>query len=131
MASFQVTGFIDTVKYLPDSCIVVIDEFKRGYKTADGKVVEDKYMVWKTVFKGYFKKFISQHFKTGQLVEVKGEVSPYAVVQGKVVDGYAIMGQTINAASYPTKSVKQVSKMIRESQQGETPNLDEYNTPDF
>lgn len=32
MADFTVTGFINTVKYLPDAALVFIDEFKRGYE---------------------------------------------------------------------------------------------------
>ena len=133
MASFEVTGFINTVKYLPDSCIVIVDEYKSGYKLSNGTTVDERYAAWKTIFKGYFKKYISQHFKTGQLVQVKGEISPYAMSQGEIRDGYSIMGQTINLASYPKKSPKQEAKMIVESQKNltEAPNLEDYNTPDF
>ena len=50
MADFTVTGFINTVKYLPDAALVFIDEFKRGYKKPNGETVEDKYLSWKCVF---------------------------------------------------------------------------------
>ena len=79
MADFTVTGFINTVKYLPDAALVFIDEFKRGYKKADGETVDDKYLSWKCVFKPYFKKYINEHFSNGMLVQVKGEILPYAI----------------------------------------------------
>lgn len=133
MADFTVTGFINTVKYLPDAALVFIDEFKRGYKKTNGETVEDKYLSWKCVFKPYFKKYINEHFSNGMLVQVKGEILPYAIHNQNIVDGYSVLGQTINLASFPRASVKQENKMIKESQMHDTatPNLDEYNKPDF
>lgn len=133
MADFTVTGFINTVKYLPDAALVFIDEFKRGYKKPNGETVEDKYLSWKCVFKPYFKKYINEHFANGMLVQVKGEILPYAIQNQNIVDGYSVLGQTINLASFPRASVKQENKMIKESQMHDTatPNLDEYNKPDF
>lgn len=133
MADFTVTGFINTVKYLPDAALVFIDEFKRGYKKANGETVDDKYLSWKCVFKPYFKKYINEHFSNGMLVQVKGEILPYAIQNQNIVEGYSVLGQTINLASFPRASVKQENKMIKESQMHDTatPNLDEYNKPDF
>ena len=133
MADFTVTGFINTVKYLPDAVLVFIDEFKRGYKKPNGEIVEDKYLSWKCVFKPYFKKYINEHFANGMLVQVKGEILPYAIQNQNIVDGYSVLGQTINLASFPRASVKQENKMIKESQMHDTatPNLDDYNKPDF
>ena len=67
------------------------------------------------------------------LVQVKGEILPYAIQNQNIVDGYSVLGQTINLASFPRASVKQENKMIKESQMHDTatPNLDEYNKPDF
>ena len=67
------------------------------------------------------------------LVQVKGEIMPYAIEKEKIIDGYSVIGQTINISSYPRASVKQEAKMIKESQMHDTatPNLDEYNKPDF
>ena len=58
---------------------------------------------------------------------------PYAIEKEKIIDGYSVIGQTINISSYPRASVKQEAKMIKESQMHDTatPNLDEYNKPDF
>lgn len=133
MADFTVTGFINQVKYLPDSCLVFLDEFRKGYKKTDGTIVDDKYFSWRIIFKGYFKKYINEHFSRGMLVQVKGEIMPYAIEKEKIVDGYSVIAQTINMASYPRASVKQEAKMIKESQMNasETPDLDGFNAPDF
>lgn len=133
MASFEVTAFINTVKYLPDSVLVFLDEYRKGYRKSDGTIVDDKYLSWKVIYKPYFKKYISGHFSQGMLVKVKGEILPYAIEREKLIDGYSIIGETINLASYPRASVKQEMRMINESQEtsDEKPNLDEFNRPDF
>lgn len=134
MASFQVTGFISNIKYQNGFCFVFVDEYKKGYKKKDGTTVDDKYIAWKIIFKQGLVKYISEHFGNGMLVEVKGEVFPYAIEHEKMVDGVSVIGQTINIASFPRASVKHELRMIKESQEssdGETPNLDAYNRPDF
>ena len=133
MADFSVTGFINQVKYLPDACLVFIDEFKKGFRKSDGTIVDDKYMSWRCIFKPYFKKFINEHFNKGMLVQVKGEIMPYAIERDKLVDGYSVIGQTLNMASFPRASVKQEHRMIKDSQlhASETPDLDDFNAPDF
>lgn len=133
MASFEVTGFINTVKYLPDSCILTVDEFRKGYKLNNGTLIDDRYLSWRCIFKPYFKKFISGNFKAGQLVQVKGEISPFVVSQGETKEGYTIWGQTINLASYPKRTPKQESKMIAESQKNTEaePNPEDYFESDF
>jgi hypothetical protein len=67
------------------------------------------------------------------LVEVKGEVLPYAIEHGQTVEGVSVIGQTCNMYSYPRYNAKQETKMIKESQlaSGEQPDLDSYNQPDF
>ena len=67
------------------------------------------------------------------LVQVKGEIVPYAVEHGELVEGYSVFIQTINRASYPTTLIKQEKRMIAESQMNssEQPDLESYNKPDF
>lgn len=133
MASIAIIGFIDKVKYLPDSAIVFVSEYRRGYKRKDGSYVDEKYIQWKTVWKPYFKNYINNHFNTGMLVEIHGDVLPYAIEHEKIIEGYSILGKTIDLFSYPRSMAKQEKKMIKESQlhsMGE-PNLDDYNAPDF
>ena len=133
MNRFIVQGFINTIKYLPDACVVYIDDFKKGYKKTNGEIVDDKYISWKIIFKGYFKKYISEHFSNGMLVEIDADMYPYAIHNGKIIEGYSCLGKTIDIASYPRSSVKQEIRMIKESQQTSSgiPDLDTYNSPDF
>ena len=133
MASWQCVGFVDAVKILPDSCILFLSEYKKGYKKSDGTIIDDKYHSWKIIFKGYFIKYLTTHFGKGMLVEVKGDIVPYAIEHGQVVEGFSIMGQTCNMYSYPRYAVKQENKMIKESMDNtyEQPDLESFNQPDF
>jgi hypothetical protein len=67
------------------------------------------------------------------LVEVKGEVLPYAIERGEMVAGVSVIGQTCNIYSYPRYGLKQEQKMIKESQavSNELPDLESFNQPDF
>ena len=133
MNRFIVQGFINTIKYLPDACVVYIDDFKKGYKKPNGEIVDDKYFSWKVIFKGYFKKYINEHFSNGMLVEIDAEMYPYAIQNGKLIEGYSCLGKSIDISSYPRASVKQENKMIKESMDGtyEQPDLESFNQPDF
>lgn len=134
MANFSVIGILEGVKYAPDSAIVTVSEYRRGYKKGDGTVVDESVLAWKVVYKAYFKKYISSNFHTGALVAVKGEISPYALRNGEMVDGYAIKGQTLDLASYP-KNLRRERKMLRESQlsnpDNSRPDVASYGEDDF
>ena len=136
MADIQILGFIRQVKYLQDSCLVFIDEFKNGYrKSSDGSYVDDKFLSWVCIFKSYFKKYVSEHFGNGMLVQVKGEVLPYAVEKGDSVSGYTVMGQTLNKASYPKSGAKSEIKRIKDglsnAQDVGVPDLEGYKESAF
>jgi hypothetical protein len=134
MASFETTAFISQIKYLPNkSVLVFLDEYHKGYKKSDGTIIEDKYLSYKTVWKPYFSKYINEHFSQGMLVQVKGEMLPYAIEKDVIVEGYTIIGQCMNLASYPRSTVKMEQNLVKESllHGSEIPNIDEYNKPDF
>lgn len=136
MADIQILGFIRTVKYLPDGVLVFLDEYKSGYKRSDGTQVDERFLSWRCIFSSYFKKFISQHFGNNMLVQIKGEVLPYAIEKDKIVDGYSVMGQTINRASYPKSGAKSEIRAIKESSEwmsshDESPDVRGYNESDF
>lgn len=133
MASFYVLGIIENVKYLQDSCLLYVTEFKNGYTTKEGEVVDGKCIQWKVIFKGYFKKYLSEQFNRGMLVEVKGDIVPYSVEHGEMTDGYSIIGQTCNRAAYPRYAAKLEKKIITESLDAsiEKPNLEEFQEEDF
>ena len=136
MADIQILGFIRQVKYLQDSCLVFIDEYKNGYKrSSDGTYVDGKFLSWVCIFKSYFKRYVSEHFGNGMLVQVKGEVLPYALEHGETVSGYTVMGQTLNMASYPRSGAKSEIKRIKDgiANAGDVgvPDLDSYKSEDF
>lgn len=134
MASFETTAFISQIKYLPNkSVLVFLDEYHKGYKKSDGTIIEDKYLSYKTVWKPYFSKYINEHFSQGMLVQVKGEMLPYAIEKDVIVEGYTIIGQCMNLASYPRSTVKMEQNLVKESllHGSEIPNIDEYEKPDF
>lgn len=135
MASFSVIGFIESIKYLPNKggCLVFVTEFKKGYRKSDGEVVDDKYLSWKCIYKQGLVKYINNHFNRGMLVEIKGEVLPYSIEHEKIVDGYSVIGQTLNMYSFPRSSARSEEKMIKESQNtfDEKPDLEGFNKDDF
>lgn len=135
MASFQLVGFIESIKYLPNQggCFVFLSEYKKGYKKQDGEIVQDKYMSWKIIFKQGLVNYINNHFSNGMLVEIKGEILPYAIKNQEIMDGYSVIGQCINLFGFPRATLRQEQRMIKESQlnMDETPNLDDHIKPDF
>lgn len=133
MNRFVLQGFINTIKYLPNSCIVFVDEYKRGFTKSNGERVDEKYMTWKVVFKSYFKQYVAKHFANGMLVEIVAEMYPYAVEKEKTVDGYSCMGKTIDVASYPRSSLRLELRRIKESQESvsDEPDLESFQSDDF
>lgn len=113
--------------------MVFVSEFKKGYKKPDGAIVDDKYLSWKCIFKQGLVKYINEHFNNGMLVEIKGEIMPYAIEKETIVQGYSVIGQCMNLASYPRSTVKMEQNLVKESllHGSEIPNIDEYKKPDF
>ena len=133
MNRFILEGFIGNVQYLPDSCILTINEYEQGYTKGNGEYVDDKFITWKVIFKGSMKAYISKFFKNGMLVDIDAKMLPYAVTRGEAVDGYSCNGIAINIASYPRQSARQEMRMMKESQEASTehPNLEAYQESDF
>ena len=134
MAAIILNGFIDNIHYNPNgSVIVYVSEFKKGYRHKNGTIVEDKYISWRCIFKQGLKKYINEHFSNRMYVEVKGDILPYAIDDDKIVDGYSLIGQTLNLSSFPRLYAKDERKMMKESQLNCTdkPDLKTYNEPDF
>lgn len=135
MASIYLVGIIENVKYLPNGggCFVFMSEYRKGYRKSDGTRVEDKYLSWKVIYKQGLVNYINNHFSTGMVVEVKGEVLPYAIENGETVDGYSVIGQTLNIFSVPRLYQRQEARMQKESQlhSSGVPDLQAYNEPDF
>ena len=136
MASFLVNGRIEKISFLPNSggCVVWVVEFKRGFRKKSGEIVDDRYFHWKCLFKQSFVDFINSHFSKSMYVEVKGDILPYSIEKGEIVEpSYTVLAQTINMASYPPLSLGLEQKNIKESQLHPigNPNMDGYMEDDF
>ena len=133
MNRFILQGTISAIKYLENSCIVYVDEYRKGYKKSNGDTVNEKYFQWKVVFKAHFKGYISKFFGEGMVVEIDAEMYPYAISNGNMIDGYSCIGKSIDISSFPKIGAKQEIKMIKDSQETGigTPDLDAYKEPDF
>ena len=133
MANFSCVGCIANVRYLDDSCILFLDEYKNGFTKKDGTKVDNKILQWKIIYPKYFKTYISNNFTLGMVVEVKGDAFPYAVENGGEVDGYSVKGQTINLFGIPKPAIKREARMLKHSMMHstETPNLHDFQEKDF
>lgn len=134
MADIQMTGHIVGVRYTPTAVIVTASERKQGFKKNDGTIVPDDVLTFRFIFKPYFKKYISTHFSENMLVKMKGVLLPYAKDhEGNTIDGFSIIGQTIDREAYPSNNLRIEKKMIKESQMNttETPDLERFEEPDF
>lgn len=133
MNRFILTGVIKTIKYLNDSVLVYVDDMEQGYKRADGVLVDNAFYTWKVVFSNNFKNFIVKFFNDGMLVDIDARMRPYAIRENEMVDGYSCLGLSIQRSCYVKNSARQEQRMIKESQRNssETPNLEDFNQPDF
>lgn len=114
--------------------IVTASESRIGYKKKDGSVIPEELLTFRFIFKPYFKKYIAEHFGAGMLVKIKGCLLPYAKDgEGKTTDGFSIIGQTIDRASYPSSKLRMEKRMIKESygNSAEQPDLEGFETEDF
>lgn len=127
-------GNIDGVKYTDTAVIVTASETRLGYKKKDGSVVPDELLTFRFIFKPYFRKYIAEHFGAGMLVKIKGCMLPYAKdSDGKPTEGFSLIGQTIDRASYPSNKLRMEKRMLKESYASSTekPDLDEFEREDF
>lgn len=127
-------GNIDGIRYTDTAVIVTASERRQGYRKKDGTIVDDELLTFRFLFKPYFKKYIAEHFNSGMLVKIKGYMLPYGKDhEGKVIDGFTVIGQTIDRAAYPNNRMRAEKRMLKESYQNETgsPDLNAYQEEDF
>ena len=134
MASFTLHGHVESVRYTENSVIVTISEVRIGYRDGSGRIVDNEILMWKVLFPKGMQSYISKFFSKGILVDVYGIPKPYAKDKdGNLVDGYTILGKSIDRAAYQRTSTKLEKRLIKDSQlaSGEKPDLESYNRPDF
>ena len=131
---YNFLGHIDGIRFTETAVIVTASERRQGYKKSNGEIVADDVLTFRFIFKTYFRKYISEHFNKGMLVKIKGFMLPYAKdSQGNIIEGFTLLGQTIDRAAYQTTNIKREKMMQKESQEHSTgaPDLDSYNMEDF
>lgn len=134
MNRFILTGVIRTIKFLPDSVIVYVDDMEKGYVKPDGTRIDDLLYTWKVIFKANpYRNFIAKYFNDGMLVDIDARMRPFAVEKETEVQGYSCIGLSIQRGCNTRASHIQEMKMVKESQERSMaqPNLEEYNKPDF
>lgn len=134
MAAVVLNGFIDNIHYLPTGTVLIqISEFRKGYKYKDGRKMDDKYVTWRVIFKQGLRKYINDHFSERMYVEIKGDIIPFKMDGNTAVEGYTLVGQTLNMGSLPNLRMKLEQKMVKESQLHDigAPNLEDFQTSDF
>ena len=127
-------GHIEGIRYTDTAVVVTASERRQGYTKKDGTIIDDELLTFRFLFKPYFRKYISEHFSSSMLVKIKGIMLPYAKDhQGNIIEGFTILGQTIDRAPYQTNTIRAEKRMIKESQLASTqaPDLDSFNQPDF
>ena len=134
MASVILNGHIQGIKYTETSVIVIVSEIRNGYTDANGRKKDNEVLMWKVLYPKGMMSYIAKFFAKGMLVDIYGFAKPYAIDHdGNIIDGYSIIGQTIDLAPYPSNNIRIEKKRIKESQSAsnETPDLDAFNQPDF
>lgn len=131
---FNFIGHIDGIRFSDTAVFVTASERRQGYKKKNGEIVADDLLTFRFIFKPYFRKYISEHFYNGMLVKIKGVMLPYAKDhEGNIVEGFSLIGETINRTAYQTTTVRREKKLLKESQLHDigTPDLNGFNEPDF
>lgn len=127
-------GHIEGIRYIETSVIVTASERRQGYKKKDGTFVNDETLSYIFIFKPYFKSYIASHFSKGMLVKIKGIMLPYAKdSQGNTIEGYTLLGQTIDMATYQTNNMRVERKIMMSGKNGgeDAPDLERYKESDF
>lgn len=132
MASILVTGTIDAIHFRESSVIVIVLEPRVGWKRNDGSFVEPTTLEWRCIFKDGSKNYINNHFGKGNYVTIRGDIVPYVVDNGKLEEGFTILGKTIDMTAYP-RNVRRERQMQKDSQlhASGVPNLEAYSINDF
>lgn len=134
MNRFILEGTLVKLKYLEDSIVCFVDDIEKGFKRSDGTIVDDVLHTWKVIFKANpFKSYITKFFNEGSLVEIDAKMRPYAMENGKAVDGYSCIGISINRGAYARPAFRNEKKLVKESMETSTemPNLEEFQKSDF
>ena len=134
MAKVFINGHIESIKYKEASVEVIVNEVCSGYRDASGKKFDDELLIWKVVFANSSRNYLMKFFSEGMLVDVYGFIKPYTKDrEGKMVEGYSILGKNVDRAVYQRSSIRKERQAIKDSQLHSTgtPDLKAYQEEDF
>lgn len=135
MADISIIGVVDKIRFMPSigGGTINVTEMKKGYKKANGEYVQDQYFTWRCYFKKGQYNFIDTHFDNGMLVHIKGQIQPHATDTGVDGESFTVLIDSISLFSTPRIYGRKEQKMMKESQRAstDTPNLKQFNEPDF
>lgn len=134
MVDVLIFGFVESIRCNDNFVVVKVSVRRAGYKKKDGTVVGEEILVYRIMFASYMRRYISEHFDAGILVKIKGTMLPYAKDgKGDIVDGYTILGQTMERGTYPLQSSRISKKVLKDSVGHEVgnPDLDGFLSDDF
>ena len=134
MADITLYGHIEGIRYNTKSVLVVLSEDRCGFVRRNGERVSEELLTFRVVFNANSRSYISSYFSVGNLVKVRGSLLPYVKRKdGTFGEGYTILGQLLELAAYPKRSVGMERRMLKESVAhpcGE-PNVDSFMDDDF
>ena len=105
MVDVLMLGFVEGIRCNDNFVVVKLSVRRAGFRKKDGTNVSEEILIYRVIFASYMRKYISSHFDAGVYVKIKGNMLPYAKGKGgEIVDGYTILGQTMERASFPLQS---------------------------
>lgn len=134
MVDVLMLGYIEGIRCNDNFVVVKLSVRRAGFRKKDGTNVAEEILIYRVIFASYMRKYISSHFDAGVYVKIKGNMLPYAKGKGgEIVDGYTILGQTMERASYPLQSSRISRKVLKESEGHDVgePDLDDFMSADF
>ena len=134
MVDVLMLGFVEGIRCNDNFVVVKLSVRRAGFRKKDGTNVSEEILIYRVIFASYMRKYISSHFDSGVYVKIKGTMLPYAKDgKGGIVDGYTILGQTMERASFPLQSSRISRKVLKESEGHEVgePDLDGFLSEDF
>lgn len=134
MADVTLYGHVEGIRYREKCVFVTVSEYRCGFTRRDGERVGEELLTFRVVFLASSRKYISTYFSIGNLVKVRGTLLPYVKKKdGECVEGYTILGQLIELATYPKRAALKERRVLKESGENPcgVPDVDEYLDDDF
>ena len=134
MADITLFGHIEGIQYKEKSVIVVVSEYRCGFRKRSGERVAEELLSFRVVFLASSRNYISSYFSAGNLVKVRGTLLPYVKKSdGTLGEGYTILGQLMELAAYPKRSAGLEKRLLKASSESPcgVPDVDGFLDDDF